>query len=60
VRGAPGRTRRDLAVKDQRFRGAPAHQHGDAVFEVAARQQEPILGGPLDGVAKRPNTARND
>jgi hypothetical protein len=33
-----GRTRRDLAVKNQRFRCAPAHQYRDAVFEIAGQR----------------------
>jgi hypothetical protein len=49
-----GRAGRDLAVEDQRFRSASAHQYADAAFEVVTRQQKAILGRSLDGVAERP------
>ena len=55
-----GSAGRHLSVKDQRFRGASAHQHGDAVFQLLASQQKAILGRPLHRIAERADAARND
>ena len=42
------------------IRGASAHQHGNAVFELLACQQKTILGRPLHRIAERADAARND
>ena len=55
-----GRAGRDVAGEHQALRGASAHQHGDAVLEIAVGEQEAILGRPLDRIAERADAARND
>src|SRR3546814_967922 len=47
-------------AEDEALGGAAAQKDRDLVLEFLARHQEPILGRPLDGIAKRADPARDD
>src|SRR5947209_362944 len=52
------RARREMVEHDL-LGSATAEKYGHLIFEFLARHQEPVLGGALNCIAKRPNTAGN-
>jgi hypothetical protein len=47
-------------VEKDAFGGAAAERHGHPVFQLLLGHQEAIFGRALNGVAERPDAARND
>jgi hypothetical protein len=44
-------------IENQHLGGAPAQQHRQSIFKLAARKNESVLGWPLHCIAKRANAS---
>ena len=60
ARGRSGRHQWRCRVEYELFGRPPAHQHGDAIFQINTAEKETVFRRTLNSVAERPDAARND